>query len=477
MAAAQIRFGTDGWRAVIAEDYTFENVRYCAQGWADYLKAHGLAERGCVVGFDTRFESEDFAAAAAEVLAGNGIKALLCERAEPTPVISYGIIERKAAGGITITASHNPAAYNGFKVRSDYGGAIAPEVISELEGRIDAAMSLGPSAVSRMPKDDGVERGLIEPFDPATPYVEHIRDLIDWQPIKDAGLKVVHDAMYGAGIGWFESLLAGGKTQVIQIDGVRNPYFGGLAPEPVPRNLQALFDAVRREGAAVGFATDGDSDRLGVCDERGNIVDQLRTYSLLALYLLEVRGFRGPIVKALNSSSMLDRIGQIYDVPVIETAIGFKYVAPAMMESSAMIGGEESGGYAFRNHIPERDGIVAGLFLLDFMIKTGKTPSQLVEYLFDKVGPHYYDRLDLHFDPRERDAILTRLRDGHPAKLAGADVAGENTTDGFKFTLDDGSWLLVRFSGTEPIMRVYTETTSPDRVQRILKAGRELAGV
>ena len=306
------------------------------------------------------------------MLAGNGIRALLCERAEPTPVISFGIIDRKAAGGITITASHNPAAYNGFKVRSDYGGAIDPEVISELEGRIDAAMALGPSSVSRVAKDEALERGLIEPFDPATRYVDHIRDLIDWQPIKDAGLKVVHDAMYGAGIGWFEGLLVGGKTKVIQIEGVRNPWFGGLAPEPIPRNLQALFDTVRREGAAVGLATDGDSDRLGVCDEHGNIVDQLRAYSLIALYLLEVRGFRGPIVKALNSSSMLDRLGQIYDVPVIETAVGFKYVAPAMMESNAMVGGEESGGYAFRNHIPERDGIVAGLFLLDFIVKTGE---------------------------------------------------------------------------------------------------------
>jgi len=301
MAARQIRFCTDGWRAVIADDYTFENVRYCAQGWADYLRAHGLAELGCVVGYDTRSESEDFASAGSEVLAGNGIKALLCQRSEPTPVISFGIIYRKAAGGVTITASHNPTIYNGFNVRSECGGAIDTEVIAELEGRIAAAQALGASAVSRLPKDEGVRQGLIQLYDPATPYVEQIRELIDWQPIRDAGLKVVHDAMYGAGIGWFEGLLGGGKTQVIPMGSVRNPCFGGLAPEPIPRSLRPLFDAVRREGAMVGLATDGDSDRLGVCDEHGNIVDPLRVNSLLTLYVLEVRGFRGPIVKTLST--------------------------------------------------------------------------------------------------------------------------------------------------------------------------------
>ena len=475
MAPRKIKFGTDGWRAVIADDYTFENVRYCAQGWADYLKAHNLGQRGVVVGYDTRFESEDFAAAAAEVLAGNGIPAFLCDRPQPTPVISFGIVTRKAGGGITITASHNPAIYNGFKVRSDYGGATTPDVIAELESRIDAAQSAG--TVRSLPREEAIRKGLIELYDPAPAYVEHLADLVDREPIRQAGLKVVADAMYGAGSGWFAEMIGGGATQVIEINGERNPSFGGLAPEPIPRNLQKLFETVRREGAAVGLATDGDADRLGVCDEHGQIVDQLRVYSLLVLYLLEIRGWRGPIVKTLSTSSMLDKLGALYGVPVHETAVGFKFVAPKMLETDALVGGEESGGYAFRNHIPERDGILAGLFVLDLIVKMGKTPSQLVEYLFSKVGPHYYDRLDIHFPPEERRSILSRLQTAHPTRIAGQEVVRENTTDGFKYTLADGSWLLIRFSGTEPIMRIYAETDSPERVRQILTAGRELTGV
>jgi phosphomannomutase len=241
--------------------------------------------------------------------------------------------------------------------------------------------------------------------------------------------------------------------------------------------MQKLFAAVRAEGGQVGLATDGDSDRLGVCDEHGEIVDQLRVYSLIALYLLEVRKQRGAIVKTLSTSSMLDRLGQLYDVPVIETGVGFKYVAPAMIESDAIVGGEESGGYAFRNHIPERDGILAGLFILDLMVQLDKTPAQLVDYLFTKVGPHYYDRLDIHFPAAERTNIIGRLTASHPDRIAGTAVVGENRTDGYKYVLEDGSWLLIRFSGTEPIMRVYTETDSKARVQGILKAGRDLTGV
>jgi len=474
MARRKIKFGTDGWRAVIADDYTFENVRYCAQGWADYLKAHSLAQRGVVVGYDMRFESEDFAAAAAEVLAGNGIPAFLCNRAQPIPVISFGIITRKAAGGITITASHNPAVYNGFKVRSDYGGAITTEVIAALEARIGAAQSAERADV--LPKEEAIREGLIELYDPAPAYVEHLSTLVDVGPIKRAGLKVVVDAMYGAGIGWFPRMIGGGATQVVEIADERNPLFPGIAPEPIPRNLQPLFETVRREAPSVGLATDGDADRLGVCDEHGQYVDQLRVYSLLVLYLLEVRGWRGPIVKTVTTSSMLDKLGALYGVPVYETGVGFKFVAPKMVETNALVGGEESGGYAFRNHIPERDGILAGLFILDLMVKTGKTPSQLVDYLFSKVGPHYYDRLDIHFAPEERENILRRLETEHPPRIAGLAVERENRADGYKYMLEGGSWLLIRFSGTEPIMRIYTETTSPERVQQILAAGRELAG-
>jgi phosphomannomutase len=475
VAPRRIRFGTDGWRAIIGDDYTYENVGYCAQGWADYLRSLNDTDRGVVVGYDKRFGSERFAARVAEVLAGNSIRAYLCDSSQPTPVISHAIVTLKAAGGVTITASHNPADYNGFKVRSDYGGAIMPDVIARLETYIDAAQDRGQ--VERAAFDTARATGLIQMVDPGPAYSSHLADLIDVKPIRDAGLRVANDSMYGAGIGWFRRLIGDGATQILAINAERNPYFGGIAPEPIPRNLQRLFETTRSEHASVGLATDGDADRLGVCDEHGEIVDQLRVYSLLALYLLEVRGFRGPIVKTLSTSSMLDKLGKVYGVPVIETGVGFKYVAPAMMEHDAMIGGEESGGYAFRNHLPERDGLLAGLYLLDFIVKMGKRPSELVDFLFSKVGPHFYDRLDIEFPAANRQAILKRLTDAHPDRVAGDRVEAENRTDGFKYVLGDGDWLLIRFSGTEPIMRVYTETSSKARVQAILAAGRDLAGV
>ena len=475
MPIKKIRFGTDGWRAVIADDYTFENVRYCAQGWADYLKDQGGEGRGVVIGYDTRFASEDFAAAAAEVLAGNGIPAILCAQAQPTPVVSFAILDEKAAGGIMITASHNPPTYNGFKLRGDYGGAISPEMIAEVEPRIHAAQEAGK--VNSLSLAVAKERGLLKMIDPAANYIAHIGKLVDLESIKASGLHVVHDAMYGVGAGWLPRVIGGGTTKVVEVDAVRNPWFDGRPPEPITRNLGPLFEAVRREKADVGLATDGDADRLGVCDEHGNFIDQLRVYSLIALYLLEVRGFRGPIVKTLSTSSMLDKLGALYGVPVHEVGVGFKFVAPKMLETDAIVGGEESGGYAFRGHLPERDGIVAGLFILDLVNKTGKTPSQLVEYLFSKVGPHHYDRLDIHFPASERENIIKRLDATHPEKIAGLAVEGENRTDGYKYMLEGGSWALIRFSGTEPIMRVYTETDSLDRVQAILAATRKLVGV
>ena len=472
--AIPIVFGTDGWRAVIADDYTFDNVRRCARGVADLFIENGLADRGVVVGYDTRFESEAFATAAAEALAGAGVRAYLCARTEPTPVVSFTILGKKAAGGITITASHNPPAYNGFKVRSDYGGAAAPDTIARLESLI---AGIPPATVATLPKEDAIKRGLIVEIEPSDSYLSHLGSLVDFESIQKAHLKVAVDPMYGAGMGWFPRMLGGHQIEVVEINGERNPWFGGISPEPIARNLQKLFATVRDISANVGLATDGDADRLGVCDEEGRFIDQLRVYSLLALYLLEVRGWRGPIVKTLSTSSMLDRLGEIYHVPVHETGVGFKYVAPKMLETNALVGGEESGGYAFRGHIPERDGILAGLFILDMMVKLDKTPSQLVDYLFTKVGPHYYDRLDVHFPATERSSILTRLEKSEPSSIAGTNVARIVREDGFKFVLDGGSWLLIRFSGTEPIMRIYAESDAPARVQQILSSGKVMAGV
>ena len=472
-----IRFGTDGWRGVIADDYTFANVRKCAQATARLVKEAGGQRRGVVVGYDTRFGSEHFAAAVAEVLAGNDIRVYLCERAVPTPVVSFGILEKAAQYGVIITASHNPAIWNGYKLRSDYGGAAGPEVVERLEGYIGASSQPGEeraSQISTTPLEEAIGKGLIEYYDPATGYRSKIAQMVDLQRIRDSGLKVIFDPMYGAGIGWLPDLIGGGDTEVIEINGERNPFFGGVNPEPIARNLQKLQGEVRRQGAYIGIATDGDADRLGVCDENGDFVDQLRVYSLLMLYMLEAREQRGPVVKTLSTSSMLDRLGALYEVPVYETGVGFKFVAPKMLATDAMIGGEESGGYAFRGHLPERDGILAGLFIIDLCVRLKLKPSDLIEYLFSKVGPHYYDRIDSHFDAGRRQEIVDKLQESPAEVVAGRRVARFQTDDGFKYHLEDGSWLLIRFSGTEPIMRIYSESSSPEQVKEILEAGRQM---
>jgi phosphomannomutase len=469
----KIVFGTDGWRGVISEDYTFENVRRCADGMAQYLLAIHQAERGLVVGYDTRFESDLFAQAVAEVVAAHGIKVFLVDRATPTPVISYAILDKKAAGAVNITASHNPATWNGFKVRADYAGAIAPDGLKDIEARIPL-----PEDVKRMRFEEAVDKGLIQVFDPKPAFLTQLDRLVDIAPLRRAGLTVAVDSMWGAGFGWFQSLLAGGTTRVAEIHDHRNPAFPEMEhPEPIPPNVDGLMALVRREHAHVGIATDGDADRVGGSTEKGVFIHQLQMFALLALYLLEVRGQRGPIVKTLNTTSMLDALGKRFQVPVFETGVGFKYVAPKILETHALIGGEESGGYAFRGHIPERDGIVAGLYLLDFIVQTGKTPSQLIDHLFELVGPHYYERIDTDFPEEQRGAITQRLNDARPASIAGFKVTGINTMDGYKFLLDDGGWLVVRFSGTEPIMRFYVETTQESKRQDVLDAGLKLAGL
>jgi alpha-D-glucose phosphate-specific phosphoglucomutase len=476
MATDKIVFGTDGWRAVIADDYTFANVRVCAQAVADELK-RDRPERGCVIAYDNRFQSENFAATTGQVMAANGIKAIVTDRATPTPVLSFSILDRKTAGGVIITASHNPATYNGFKVRADYGGAADPDMLTRIEANI--ARIQGGGDVKTLAQAAAAQKGLFELYDAGPAYEEHARRLVDTGAIRSTGLKIVHDAMYGAGAGWIERFVGGGATRIIGVHQERNPAFPGINPEPITKNLADMLETTRRGGADLGIATDGDADRLGLCDENGQFIDQLRAMSLMALYLLEVRGQRGPIVKTVTTSFMLDRLGELYGVPVHEVGVGFKYVAPKMIETDAIIGGEESGGYAFKGHVPERDGILAGLFMADMMVKLGKRPSELIELLFSKVGPHFYDRVDAQFPGDRRQQIVARLEQARPDQVAGEKVERTQRTDdgGLKWVTDKGSWLMIRFSGTEPIMRFYTETSDQQKVRRILEAGQELAGI
>jgi alpha-D-glucose phosphate-specific phosphoglucomutase len=469
----QIHFGTDGWRGVIAEEYTFDNVRRCAQGFASYMISTGNAGKWVVVGHDKRFGSEDFALAASEVLAGNGLKVYLTNGATPTPVIAFSVVNRKAAGAINITASHNPPSDNGFKVRNFTGGAIDPQGLIDIEKSIPDSME----AVKRLPAEEALKNGVIVKFDPAPAYLEHLKDLIDVEPIKQAGLNIVVDTMWGNGAGWFTEILGGGKTKINEIHNTRNPSFPEMKrPEPIPPNINVGLQTTVDTKSDVLVITDGDADRVGIGDEKGNFVNQLQVYALLAYYLLEIRGERGAIVRTLSTTVMLDKLGKIYNVPVYETGVGFKYVAPKMTETNALIGGEESGGFAFRGNVPERDGILAGLYFLDLMVKTGKKPSELIDKLYSIVGPHYYDRVDRSFsgDRKTREDMILKAN----AKMVGGlAVTRLDTTDGFKFVLEDGGWMLIRFSGTEPIMRVYTETTHGDKVQAILQDGLKIAGL
>ena len=474
MSDSPIRFGTDGWRAIIADEFTFANVRACAQATARYFAGTGLSSRGIVVGYDTRFASEEFAGAVAEVLAANGIPVHLCDRAAPTPVIGFGIRTLNAGGGIVITSSHNPALYSGFKVRTDQASAAAPAILAEIESLIPEALA---GRVERMPLEETKAKGLVRMFDPRPDYLRHLSQLVEIERLREAGLRVVIDPMHGAGAGYLRELLSGGRTEVIEIRAERNPAFPGMYnPEPIVRNLEATRAAVLEHRAQVALATDGDADRIGVMDDRGEFVDQLRTFALLAYYLLEVRGLRGPIVKSVTTTSMVRRLGEVYDVPVHETGVGFKFLGPKMIETDALIAGEESGGFAFRGHLPERDGILSGLYILDLMARRGKGLPALIEEVFAKTGPHYYDRIDITMSPAQRDAIAETLPGLAPNDIAGLPVTGYDRTDGLRFLLDGGAWALIRLSGTEPLMRIYTEVREREQVQPVLEAVRELTG-
>jgi phosphomannomutase len=469
-----IHFGTDGWRGRIAEDYTFDNVRRCAQGFASYLSEHHDEDADVVIGYDKRFAAEHFAAAAAEVMVGNGFHVWLTETSTPTPVISYSITERGAIGGINITASHNPPWDCGFKVRDEHGAAVSPPGLREIEAFIPSI-----DQVERLSMEEAQGKDRVTIWDPAPAYLAHVGKLVEIERLKSAGLDIMVEPMWGNGVGWFPRILDGGKTRVTEIHNQRNPLFPEMTrPEPIPPNVDVGLRKTVEIGADVCLIMDGDADRMGIGDENGVFINQLQVYALLAYYLLEVRGERGPIVKTISTTSMLDKLGQMYGVPVYATGVGFKFVGPKMLETDAMIGGEESGGYAFRGSVPERDGILGNLYFLDLMVRTGMSPSQLIIHLYEKLGAsYYYDRVDTRFPSDKRPEAKARLDAAQPETLAGLGVTDIVTLDGYKYVLEDGGWLLIRFSGTEPIIRVYCETTNESKVKPLLDEGLELAGL
>ena len=473
----KIAFGTDGWRARIGAEYTFDAVRACAQGVAEWVVGEGASDRGVVIGFDRRFASEHFAAAAAEVVAAHGVRVHLANAAAPTQSFSWATMRKKAKAGIVITASHNPWTDNGFKVKEESGAAASPDLIKKLEPLIHPLEDT-PEKIRRMPIEDAKAKGLVEIFDPAPDYLAHVAELFDLDAFRGAGYTIVCEPLYGSASGYFPRLLGGGRTKIVELHAERNPYFGGVNPEPIPPNIDEFLRRIPAENADVGLAVDGDADRAGLGDERGTFVTTLTIYALLMWYLIEIRGLRQPVVKTVNMTSMVDRLGERYGVKVYEVPVGFKYIGPKMQETGAMMGGEESGGFGFAMHLPERDGIVADLFLLDFMLRTKKSPSRLIAELMDLAGPSFYLRRDLHFDaasyPAEQKRIMGVLDQEPPKTIAGRPVSRTvrlDTKDGAKFFLDDGSWLLVRLSGTEPLVRVYAETRAAGELTPVLDAG------
>ncbi|MDP6823198.1 MAG: phosphoglucomutase/phosphomannomutase family protein [Dehalococcoidia bacterium] len=466
---SEIKFGTDGWRAIIADQFTFENVRVAAQGLAGEMLESGSAKAGAMIAWDTRFASERFAMATAEVLAGNGIRCLLATRPAPTPAASYSVIDHGAGGGVMITASHNPGSYNGFKVKSDQGGSAPPEMVARIEAEIERIES-GGIPVRSITLDEAEKSGLLKRFDPTGPYLEQLARVVEVEPIRQARLKIVVDSMYGSGGGLFPRLLSGGNLELIEIHGEPNPAFPGFAqPEPIEANLGALQAAVREAGADAGLAFDGDADRLGLVDENGRYISTLEGFSLLAHHLLERRNERGAVVSTITMSSMVDRLGSAYGVDTPRTAVGFKFVGPRMLDSDAVIGGEESGGYAFRGHVPERDGLLSGLVFLEAMVSSGKSPSELLGDLFSVTGPHSFRRIDVEFPEEERTGLQHLIETAEPASLGGMGVERSDRLDGVKYFLSDGGWGIVRMSGTEPLMRMYAEAPDAEGVDHILR--------
>ena len=473
---AEIKFGTDGWRGVIADDFTFDNVGAVAQATAEYLQQQGDASKGVVVGYDTRFQSAAFARRAAEVLAANDIPVLLTSGYVPTPVLAHAVRERGVAAGVMITASHNPARWNGFKIKLASGAPATEAVTGAIERAVPSVIADG--RVRRVEIGVAEKRGAIERFDPAPEYLNAIRGFVDIEAIRNAGLSVLVDSMYGTGAGWTANAIGEGSTRIRELHGERNPSFPGLrAPEPIASNLGEFLTLLAQNEFAVGLATDGDADRFGLGDEHGRFVTQLQTFALLVYYLLEVRGDRGAIVRSMNTTRMVDKLGARFDCPVVETPVGFKHLSVKMTELDALIAGEESSGFGFRGHIPERDGILSGLMMLDCLTQTKLTPSQLLAELQEMVGPHEYDRIDITLRPDEHDEIRKRLADAGPSEIAGLRVVSRDTLDGFRFTLDGDWWLLLRFSGTEPLLRIYAEMPTVSQVQEALQTGQELAGV
>lgn len=480
-----IHFGTDGWRAVISDTFTFSNLRMVAQAIADAAASEhwdisstpGVDPKKFVVGFDTRFLSDRYATDVARVLTANGFTVLLAHADAPTPAISYAVKYHKAAGGVMITASHNAPRYNGVKLKASYGGSALPEQCRRVEVYINdnEEQARGPNL---MDYNRAKELNLIQKFNPLPPYFDHLRTLINTDVIAEHPQRFVVDSMYGSGRGAIRSFLQGTGCEITEVRGEMNPGFGGVHPEPIAKNLGALAGAIGTGFGSFGLATDGDADRIGAMDERGTFVDPHKIMALALRYLVEQRGWNGAVVRTVSTTRMIDRLAKRYGLTVYETPVGFNHIADYMMTENILIGGEESGGISFKGHIPEGDGPAMGLLLVEIIAQSKKTLGQLVDELLADVGPAVYERADLRLSrPVAKQEMTDLLVKNAPAVIGAQKVAEVATTDGVKYILEDDSWLLIRPSGTEPVLRVYAEGRSAQSVQDLLGYGQKVAGM
>jgi phosphomannomutase len=480
-----IHFGTDGWRAVISDTFTFNNLRLVTQAIADAVGSgswingmpvcDNVDPKKMVVGFDTRFLSDRYAVDVARVLAGNGYTVHLAQGDAPTPAISYTIKQMCAVAGVMITASHNAPRYNGVKLKAYYGGSALPEQCRRVEVYLNDNEERGRGP-NLMDFEQARSQGLIQRFNPLPAYYEHLRTLIDFDAIAEHPQRIVVDSMYGSGRGVIKGILQGTGTEVQEIRGEMNPGFGGVHPEPIARYLGALAGAISTHMGNFGLVTDGDADRIGAMDERGNFVDPHKIMALSLKYLVEKKGWSGAVVRNVSTTLMIDRLAERYGLPVYEVPVGFNNIADYMLKEDVLIGGEESGGISIKGHIPEGDGILMGLLLLEIVATSGVSLYELVESLLKEVGPAFYQRTDLRLNhPVAKARMTAELINNAPASIGGVEVGKINTLDGVKYLLTDGSWLLIRPSGTEPVLRVYAEGRSPEILQTLMGYGEHIA--
>lgn len=453
----EIRFGTDGWRGIIAQDFTFANLEKVSQAVAAYLHGEGLASRGIVVGYDTRFMAEQFAAAVAHVMATQGVKVYLCKEAAPTPVVAYSILAQQAGGAVMLTASHNPPEYMGYKFIPEYAGPALPEVTD----KIIRLLGTGGGTYGSAP---------VVELSPREDYYAFLAQQVDMAKIKESGLRFVLDPMYGAGLGYLEEILGGLGLAYTALHNQRDPLFGGEMPEPKEALLGEVIDLLRRGRGDMGLALDGDADRFGIIDSDGSYLVPNQVLCLLLRYLVEVRGLRGPVARTVATTTMLDRMTRTYGLEVIETPVGFKYQGQALLNQGAILAGEESGGLSIAGHIPEKDGILACLLMAEVRAHYGKALGQILADIYAQFGRLYSGRLDYRVAREQKAAVLAKLQGFRPDDIGGVAVTDIDCLDGWKFILADGSWLLVRASGTEAVFRIYGESEDRGRLVELQQA-------